>query len=786
MPKLFVIMPFGIRPAMPDHSIETIDFDHIYQNLIRLAGEAAGWDVFRIDETNESGIITHQYLTEILEADVVLADISIPNENVFYELGIRQAISNGGTLLIAVEGSRIPFDISSQRVFYYSLDESGLERAKNQLINILSNPAVSFSENPIRLFLENVGIAVTPKADPVEFEKELEGRIERAQNLDQLIAIWKWAQKLAPLPPFRLLTLAKRLSEFNRWDLSVEVLRTATALRPTDFELQRELGWHLSKLDFEYQTEALECYKRALDLNPDDPETLGMMGGLYKRQMKYEEASECYSKGAIISPNNSYMLVNQAAMSILREPESPEVGVSIYKALIELIESNDDTKFNEWDEILLGESFFALGDIESAKKHYIAAGKIATSPKSLRSGADQLEIFGKAGFRTPLAVELANLLRSEADQLIRRVEIKEFDLSTEVTPGANNLPLLVHLSDLHFGWRGEQYMHRFVRDQYSRSLTEHIIDEFSSRRAHFMQEHDRLHFIVSGDLTYQGEKKEFELVEEFLNEVCRALNVNKEKVFIVPGNHDIHWGSDRVDTSQRFDNYIGFLISFYGKDIFKKRYPKIEGELAFYKERPAPKDLISFYHDLNSKITIVGFNSCIYENAQHHYGFIGLRQLEAAEELLEDHEATKDVVRLAFFHHHLHPFPEPIVRTDDLEMWTDLSTIRDAGFVERKLEELGFDIVLHGHKHKPQVRETSVKDLRASTLESSRLIVCGAGSVGVCADELEHNMSNHYEVIEILRSPRKRGTDFLNIEWRELALNPGAKWSTTGSWRIVG
>jgi hypothetical protein len=38
-------------------------------------------------------------------------------------------------------------------------------------------------------------------------------------------------------------------------------------------------------------------------------------------------------------------------------------------------------------------------------------------------------------------------------------------------------------------------------------------------------------------------------------------------------------------------------------------------------------------------------------------------------------------------------------------------TIRDAGLVERRLEKLGFDLVLHGHKHKPQLRETLVHAL---------------------------------------------------------------------------
>ena len=63
-------------------------------------------------------------------------------------------------------------------------------------------------------------------------------------------------------------------------------------------------------------------------------------------------------------------------------------------------------------------------------------------------------------------------------------------------------------------------------------------------------------------------------------------------------------------------------------------------------------------------------------------------------------------IKIAVIHHQLHPFPEPIIDSRDGEKWMDLSIIRDGGFVERKLQEFEFDVVFHGHKHKPQIRET--------------------------------------------------------------------------------
>lgn len=184
---------------------------------------------------------------------------------------------------------------------------------------------------------------------------------------------------------------------------------------------------------------------------------------------------------------------------------------------------------------------------------------------------------------------------------------------------------------------------------------------------------------------------------------------------------------------------------------------------------------------------IVGLNSCVYETEQHHYGFIGGNQLRHLERLMDKGVVEPAGLLVAVLHHHLHPFPEPLqTQREGAEVWMDMSTVRDAGLVEKRLERLGFDLVLHGHKHKPQLRETVVKDRGYTDNQPGRLIVCGAGSIGVNSSELEHNIANHYEVIELLRMPRQTGVDFVRIEWRELAVNPEAEWVTPASWVLGG
>jgi 3',5'-cyclic AMP phosphodiesterase CpdA len=327
-------------------------------------------------------------------------------------------------------------------------------------------------------------------------------------------------------------------------------------------------------------------------------------------------------------------------------------------------------------------------------------------------------------------------------------------------------------------------MHRFHDGEYSKRLSQHIIGEFAARHAHFTHDASRVHLLVSGDITYTAQPEEFRLAQDFLTEVCEGLGISTNRVYIVPGNHDVDWQLGRVNLSHRFDNYIQFLVEFYGEDLFRARHPKITWDLRINSKRPEPWDLLSIQHDPNASLMILGLNSCVYETHQDHYGLIGGRQLRVAEELLDGSSSAG--IRVAMFHHHLHPFPEFIQTDENSQIGMDLSIIRDSGIVERQLERMKFDLILHGHKHKPQIRETVIRNVGNSTADNAKLIVCGAGSVGVNAVELEHNVSNQYQVVEVLRNPRKKAVDFLRIEWRTLEVSPEAEWVTPGSWIITG
>ncbi len=208
-------------------------------------------------------------------------------------------------------------------------------------------------------------------------------------------------------------------------------------------------------------------------------------------------------------------------------------------------------------------------------------------------------------------------------------------------------------------------------------------------------------------------------------------------------------------------------------------------DLRFNSERDLPGNLLSLYS--SDQLVIVGFNSCVYETPQDHFGFVGDKQPRLLDDWLFKIGAIDGAARVAIIHHHLHPYPESLTeQRGPQEIWQDLSTIRDAGLVERALEQRGFDLVLHGHKHQAQLRETLMRQQYEQHRIVSRLIVCGCGSTGVARSELEQGDGNHYQVLELPQAPRKAGVPFVKIHWRELAYRADAQWRTTEAWTVDG
>lgn len=119
--RCFVILPY---PAS-EEAASGPDFDAVYEELIRPVIEDLNLDLIRADRVSRSGLIHKEMIENLLEADVVIADVTLGSPDVFFELGIRQTARRAGTVILRHAKSAVPLPISGLRALDYELEARG-------------------------------------------------------------------------------------------------------------------------------------------------------------------------------------------------------------------------------------------------------------------------------------------------------------------------------------------------------------------------------------------------------------------------------------------------------------------------------------------------------------------------------------------------------------------------------------------------------------------------------------------------------------------------------------
>ncbi len=144
MKKCFLITPGPERSEIRKRS------DQLLEYIIQPVTIEHGYQLLRVEQSS-SWPITPDILRNLIDADLVIADITDLNPNVMYELGVRHAFSKPA-IALAERGGTLPFDLADMRVTLYCLAGSEVEYSKQLLsdsIELINTEGVR-SELPVR------------------------------------------------------------------------------------------------------------------------------------------------------------------------------------------------------------------------------------------------------------------------------------------------------------------------------------------------------------------------------------------------------------------------------------------------------------------------------------------------------------------------------------------------------------------------------------------------------------------------------------------------------------
>ena len=303
-PIAFVAMPFGKKRK---GRIE-IDFDTIYEQAVKPAALSSDVEIIRADEERTGGFIHGQMYERLLLAEIVIADLTLANPNVFYELGIRHCARPKSTILIFASETKLPFDVAPLRAIHYNLENGVLSQKSAEELKrnieqkiIDAKKDTSTPDSPIfQLVQQFPGVSLPHEVtesfrDRVLYIDGIRLKLERARNIhpssEALLNIKSIENEIGDFniaPPELLIDLLLSYRDASSRDAPswTEMIRV-TDLFPSKVKniitVQEQLALALNRRNWnDDRDQAIRILTKLITERGDSPETCGIIGRVYK------------------------------------------------------------------------------------------------------------------------------------------------------------------------------------------------------------------------------------------------------------------------------------------------------------------------------------------------------------------------------------------------------------------------------------------------------------------------------------------------------------------------
>lgn len=495
-PHVFVVMPFGLKEAraaskatkatktskaVRAQAAINVNFDDVYDLLIGPALKRADCVPFRADKEPGAGDIRTDMYYELVTADVVLADISILNPNVFYELGVRHGVAERGVFMIHGGWSNRPFDVAPDRTFDYDgelfVKKVKRDKAWNKKLNAEIERLGKVLRGAIEVDEQTIGSPVYGSLVGLKPANWTNIKTAKANYFGDVFADWKQRVEIARLNgwPGDILTLAGEaptrfhhsnllwaaadaLGHMERYEAAKPVLEEVLKIQPKHRDALTRLGLVLGRLG--QINEAKVHMLQTAELYKGDTEAQGILGRVYKDLWKLEwqqlETLEARQHQAVSTSTliasairsydhavrrkfDYYNGINVVSLFKLLEHlkaatgEQPVdskvkdiddlVSVVRFAAQNELDCSGLDTgQAGVWAAATLGELEVVLGNTEKARTLYRdAVYAPATTYFNIGSMLDQIYLFQNLGFRLEAIEAVKKVLEQRRNALEQKI-----------------------------------------------------------------------------------------------------------------------------------------------------------------------------------------------------------------------------------------------------------------------------------------------------------------------------------------------------------------------------
>jgi tetratricopeptide (TPR) repeat protein len=289
-PVCFMVMPFNKKSASGHRQI---DFNALWDRAFAPMLSDLGFDPIRADADLGSSIIVDM-LIRLTASDLVIADLTIENANVYYEIGVRHAAREPGCVLIAADWARPLFDLQQIRRLPYPLPRGDLtdevvrsiqdalrepidkaKGAKSPVFQLVPGYPGDLPQNRSREFQAFVGHLTAFQAAATAITAAPAAQREAmATHLLERYPLTK------PQSPAIILELLRIAADYRNFEVALDFVdRLPPDMRQLPFVLNQEA---LALGKCKRTPEAIAKLRQLLKAQGPDQERLGILGGRYK------------------------------------------------------------------------------------------------------------------------------------------------------------------------------------------------------------------------------------------------------------------------------------------------------------------------------------------------------------------------------------------------------------------------------------------------------------------------------------------------------------------------
>jgi hypothetical protein len=394
-PICFMVMPFGVKAVEPriEGAPDKIDFDALWNKAYLPVLQELGYEPVRADQDTGASIIL-EMLERLFFSDIVVADMSLPNGNVYYEVGIRHASRATGCVLVSADWVRPLFDVNQMRRLTFPLPEGVItDESAERIRNAFRTGAGALADGTSPMYAHIPGFPDPARVDPqraqtirtqldaiAAFQSRVrEARLvsDKAKKKALAVALRDEHPASRPMSQAVALEVVSLLKDCVGWD---EMIDYIDALPPSIHALdvvqeQRSLGQSKSG-NHERAIAALEDLIRR---RGDSSERRGLLGGRYKklsdaaraagddaRARDYlDQAIEQYDRGMRLDLNDFYPSSNLPFLYRQRGAEGDDRRATL-SAQVSMLACERAAQ-NEWSKPTLLTLAFFDRDVERAK-----------------------------------------------------------------------------------------------------------------------------------------------------------------------------------------------------------------------------------------------------------------------------------------------------------------------------------------------------------------------------------------------------------------------------------